>query len=96
MKRIPTYKFHVDHIYISYGGSYLPWRHNLLTSIVLVELENIMKIPQFRIRRIGGLSGVQLGLGIFLGVASGYYVWKPIFQSEEFKNYLEEKTDKKE
>ncbi|CAH1968517.1 unnamed protein product [Acanthoscelides obtectus] len=36
----------------------------------------------FRVRRIGGLSGAQIALGVFLGVVGGYYIWKPVFTTE--------------
>lgn len=36
---------------------------------------------KIRVRRIAGLTGAQLGLGIFLGVTGGYYIWKPVLKT---------------
>lgn len=38
----------------------------------------MVKIPTIRIRKPKNLTGFQLGMVIFLGVASGYYIWKPL------------------
>jgi len=32
------------------------------------------------IRRPAGLTGVQLGLGVSIGVIGGIYIWKPVFK----------------
>nr|CAI5841644.1 unnamed protein product [Callosobruchus analis] len=37
---------------------------------------------KIRIRRIGGLTGAEIALGVFCGVAGGYYIWKPVFKTE--------------
>ena len=45
-----------------------------------------------RIKKFGGLSGVQIGLAIFVGVSSGYYMWKPYF--EDIKKIADEERAK--
>jgi len=34
-----------------------------------------------KIRKPLGLSGVELGIGLVLGVLGGIYIWKPVFES---------------